>query len=821
VWVEQQAIGYAFASAFSNAPRSGRALRYIIRDSWRGLRSAPGATAFILLILTLGIAASTVTFSVVDTVVLRQLPFERSEELVRLSGRSPREAYAMVAPQEFLAWRDATDAFTGVAAVSWGGVAVPVGGDVEDVRWARATPNLFEVLGVHPLIGAAFSSEAERAGADRVALIGFGIWQRRFAGDPGAVGQMLQIGDDRVRIVGVMPAGFSYPIGPEPVEVWTPYVMTDEERSPNARGLSRYVNVVGRMRPGVSVEQARARIEGTMTALRAAQPKAYVDWRPQVTALYDSLVGDVRGWMLLVLGTVGLVMLVACINVANLLLTRSTYRARELAIRASLGASRRQIGISLLAESLIVALVAAGLGIVLAVWGIDAAKAALPAGLARASDIALDLRVLSAAIAGAVATGLLFGAVPAWQASRTDLVVLLKDNATTVTAGRRAWRSSFLVLEVAFVGVLLVVTTLFVSSFIRVTTADLGFDRSHLVAVPPQGFRGNFTDIVQVLRRVPGVASAAALAQGSPPLIAAGFGGGSSTTTLQRPDAPEGAEPLTVESRRVSPEYFETAGIRFVRGRVFNASGQSEGLSVVLDELAARELFGDRDPVGVVVHGRGPKDLYTVTGVVANVRISGPERSSGPEAYYSPLPSGLGGAPQFILRTTLPAASILPDLKAALAPFQPAGQPPAKVYAVDEAFRRITADRRFNAGLMSIFGVFALFIGGAGIYGVMASVVAQQTREFGVRVALGATARQIRETVLTQAGRYLLAGLAMGLAGAWWISKIFSSLLFSVHPTDAFVYVVVAVAVLAVGLGAALIPARRAARVDPIVSLRN
>jgi ABC-type antimicrobial peptide transport system permease subunit len=244
-------------------------------------------------------------------------------------------------------------------------------------------------------------------------------------------------------------------------------------------------------------------------------------------------------------------------------------------------------------------------------------------------------------------------------------------------------------------------------------------------------------------------------------------------------------------------------------------------MSVVLDELAARQLFGDGDPVGAVVRGRGPSDVFTVTGVVANVRTDGPERASGPEAYFSPGRAGLGGAPHYLVRTTQQAAAVVPAVKATLAQFLPGGQAPAQVYVVDDAFRRITADRRFNAGLMSIFGALALFVGGAGIYGVMSSVVAQQTREFGVRVALGASARQIREGVLAQAGQYLLAGLAIGLAAAWWISKMFAALLFSVHPTDVFVYVIVAASVLTVGLMAALIPARRAARIDPVVSLRG
>jgi predicted permease len=510
---------------------------------------------------------------------------------------------------------------------------------------------------------------------------------------------------------------------------------------------------------------------------------------------------------------------VASVNVANLLLTRSTSRARQLAIRASLGASRRQLVATLVVESLLLSLSATALGVLVATWGVGAAKAALPAGIARAAGIALDLRVLVAAAAAAVATGLVFGAVPAWQASRTDVVSLLKDTSATVASGRRMWRSVFLVLEVAFVGVLLVATTMIVASFVHITRAELGFERSHLISVSAFGYRGNVDDLADPLRSLPGVVSVAVVAAGSPPLIAAGFGGGSSTTTLQRSDAPEGTEPLMAEMRRVSPEYFQTAGMPFMKGQAFGYAEAGAPRAIVIDDVAARALFGDQNPVGATVRGRGPQDVFTVTGVVAHVRLNGPERASGPQAYYALAPRS--GSPQLLLRTSPPLATILPAVQATLAHALPSGTPPAEVHALEDAFRRITADRRFNAGLMSIFGALALFIGAAGIYGVMASVVAQQTREIGVRVALGASAARIRRDVVAQAGRYLGAGLGLGLPAAWWTSRMFTSLLFDVRPTDPAVYAIVAALLVGVGVLAALVPARRAARVDPLIALKT
>jgi hypothetical protein len=360
---------------------------------------------------------------------------------------------------------------------------------------------------------------------------------------------------------------------------------------------------------------------------------------------------------------------------------------------------------------------------------------------------------------------------------------------------------------------------MFVSSFIRVTRADLGFERSHLISVSASGYRGNVSDLVESLRGVTGVVSVAVVSNGSPPLIAAGFGGGSSTTTLVREDAPEGTEPMMADMRRVSPEYFQTAGISFTRGRAFDASAAEMPKAVVIDDIAARKLFGDQNPVGAIVRGRGPQDVFTVAGVVANVRLNGPERTAGPQVYYALGPRS--GSPQLLLRTSPSPAAILPAIQATLARALPAGTPPAQIHALEDAFRRITADRRFNAGLMAIFGALALFIGAAGIYGVMASVVAQQTREIGVRVALGATAARIRRDVVAQAGRYLLAGLAVGLPAAWWVSRMFVSLLFEVRPTDLRVYLAVAALLIGVGVVAALVPARRAARVDPLIALKG
>jgi predicted permease len=487
----------------------------------------------------------------------------------------------------------------------------------------------------------------------------------------------------------------------------------------------------------------------------------------------------------------------------------------------------------LLVESLMLSIAAAGLAVLVALWGIDIARAALPEGIARSDAIALDLRVLGAAIAAAVATGLVFGAVPAWQASRVDVVTLLKDGSPTTSTGRRPWRTAFAVFEVALVAMLLVATTLVVISFVNVTRADIGFDRDRLIATDSVRFSGSLEAALDQLRAVPGITAAGALAMGSPPLVMRGLrAGGASSMDLHRPGA---TAIVNAESRRVSDGYFQTAGMTLRRGSGFD---RATGPAVILDELCARQLFPDRDPIGATVRlgpprpNASPADDLTVIGVVATVRIDGPEREARPQVYLplvrrdgstTPVPSINGGNVQFLVRTSGAAAAAVPAVAVALTRLSPPrpGWPPPRVMVVEDAFRNITADRRFNAGLMSVFGTLALAIGAAGLYGVLSSIVAQQSREIGVRMALGANAARIHRDVLAQAGRYLAAGLAIGLPAAWLVSRAFSTLYFAVTPADVLVYLVVASVMTATGVIAAIVPARRASKTDPMVTLKT
>ena len=796
-------------------------------EAIRSLRQSRGVSLFVLFVLTLAIAAVTVTFSVVDAVVLRPLPFPDAGTLVAIEhqrgDRAMSQARALAATQ-YQALRDGVESFAGLAAVARGSHSIEGDGDTERVWSARVTASLFDVLGVRPMLGTPFTPTNEATGQDRVALIGYGLWSRRFARDPAIVGRTIRVAGGPLQIVGVMPEGFTYPLSDDRLaEIWTPYAIPEDERS--GVNLSSYLHLVGRMRRGAALAQVQAQSDAVRQRLAAASADQYpAAGRFTVVPLHEWTVGPVSGWMVLVLVAVGLVLLIACANVANLLLTRAMDRTRELAIRSALGASRRRLVASLLTETAVLSMTAAALAIVLAWWGVEAARNGLPPRIARAQLIALNLRVLVAAIVAAVLCSALVGVIPAVQAARHDLVAMLKHGSGGATS-RSRWRQFILVSQIGFTAILLVATSMFVTSFVRLSRADLGFDRSRLLVLTSVGpIDGTVAGFADRLKAIPGISSVGGAAAGSPPLIAAGFEGGSSATRLRVPGAADAAFVLA-EFNRVTPDYFATAGIPLLRGRTFADSEMSASMAaadlsrtstVVLDQLAARQLFGDGDALGrEVVFG---KSQATVIGVVANVRMRGPEADSGPQAYF-PGPQ-TASSYSYLVRTSQRASDLVPTVQATLASLRPANNRPAQVRVVEDAFRNITARRRFSATVMTVLGLLAVLIGASGVYAVMSSLVAQRTREIGVRMALGATPRRILGTVVGQIGTFLAIGLAAGLPAAWAVSRAFGGLFFEVRPTDLWIYATVAVILTAICLGAALLPARRASSIDPLAALR-
>jgi predicted permease len=815
-WVNLQTMRAIATTMVAGVPRVSRSAGLILRDSVRALRAAPASSLFVILVLAIGVTVGTITFSVVDAVILRPLPVERPEQLVTIPTGDVLPPFSTrITPEKYWLLREHLASVEYLTArTTLSGETMTVRGISEQQSLYRAGAEIFPMLRWSAAIGRLWTREDEDAGVTDVAVLGHRFWQEQLGGDPSILGETVSIGDRErtYRVIGVLSAssdrdGFDLTTA----AIWVPHVVP---RS----GEGRVGGLLARMRPGVTPAQVAGDVQRLVGS---------ADWRPDVKPLLDQYTSRSSQWMLMALGAAAMVVLIACVNAANLMLTRSAGRARELAIRASLGASRRQIASAVLTEGLLVSFAATLCAVLFSLAGVRMAKVAIETmlpGTFRASTIALDGRVLVVALAAAVITGLLVSLVPAWQTSRAPISSLLKDAEGATSTGRRRWRSVFLTAEVAMVTVLLVVSWLFVVSLVRVVGTNLGIDRTNLLAVTTRyEFRGTADEVEARLTGLPGVAGVARSTASSLPLISRAYHGAWHTTTLERADgqpAAGGDVPIETLQYRVTPNFFDVAGIAFRRGTTWPAGTEAEMPAMVLDEQAARHLFGDQDAVGRQVRSSAPKGIFTVTGTVAPVYARGAEEQNRPSAYFASLPSPTRTFASFFVKTMRPAEEMVPLVNEALTSIMPTALEPF-VFVADAAVQRITAVRRFNGGLMAAFGIVGVLIGAAGVYAVMAAFVAQQTREIGVRMALGATPARIQRGVMTLAWRHLAAGLAIGVPAAWWLSRGLAALLFQVTPADVSVYAGVAVLLCGVGILSAWIPARRAASVDPIVSLRT
>lgn len=799
--------------------------------AWRGLRAAPGTTLLAMAILTVGIAAATVTFSVVDPIAIRRLPFDDPGRLVSIA-RADRtsDVLAPSAPQDFFTWQAHATAFESLAASGpWTLSYTPDGGSPQRMVAQRTTHNLFDVLRVTPARGTGFRPEHEVAGQNLVVILGHAAWQRRFGGDPDIVGRRVKFGDDTREVIGVMPPDFTWPIGPaNPTEAYIPHVPRATDRDHATRGRAYYLRIVGRLRPDASLALADEQVKVATANVIAAHPGQtfWKDARPAVLPLHDFVVGPAKRWLLLVLGAVVLVLAIAYVNVANLLLARAASRSREFAVRTTLGASRFRVARALTLESLILSLAAAAAGILLAFIGVSIATTNLPPGLARASSIAIDLRVLLTTVGIAILTGVGFGAIPAFFGARTDVMSVLKQGGGSLGAGRsRArWQRALLVAQLAFVVTLLVPAALFIASFINVTRADLGFSRDRLVgfwvsrsleSVEKPLRRPTaetfVNDVVSRARAVPGVEDAAFIDGGLPLFgMVASYG-----IKIDGHPPITGADQLAL--KEVTPNYFKVAGVRVIHGKTFDAS-RADGPNVaIINDEAARRFFPGRNPVGEVFTFRA---LTKIVGVVSSVRMSGPEVELRPELYLPLHQHDVGNEAitgDVVVR--LAPGGSAKAVQAALQAINHEGRAP-DMSDLEQRFRELTSQRRFNAGLMTTFAVLALVIAAAGVYGLMSFIVGQQRRSIGLRVAIGATAGRIFGEVLADSGRLLLIGVGVGLVGAWAAARLFDSVLYGVTGNEPWLYAVVAFTLAVTCMLAAIAPAWRASRVDPLIALR-
>ena len=819
-------------------------MRDDLKAAVRSLRSAKGFTIAVLLVLTLGIGATTAIFSVVDAVVLRALPFDEHDRLVAVgerSGSSARsvipdrdpEALGFVAPQNYLDWAAQQQVFESIAAIASGWLTLRgPGAEPESLVPQRVTADFFNVLRVRPTIGRAFTAQNEIAGRHRVAVLSDAFWRRRFGGDPRIVGGTISLddvegGQGAYEVLGVMPPNFSYPVNvTRPTDIWVPYVVPSDQLIRNLQTRSNYLQVIARLKPGASLAQAQAQMDQIAAALETANPVWNKNNRIGVRPLVDHIVGSrTKSWMLLLLGAVGIVLLIASGNVANLLLARATVREREVGIRAALGASRWRLIRQLMIESLVLSMTGTACAIVIASWGVQVLRSSMPDGVPRVTGIALNMRVLAAAAGLSLVTGVLFGIVPALRLSKPDLSSALKDGArSSGGTGRQRLRSALVVVEVALAVVLLVGAALFIGSFVSLMRIDPGFNSEHVltaqvsprfelrsVVAHPADRAPAFAEMIERIGQIPGVANASMISGGMPL-------NGIITTSMTVPGRPLDLNAAQgVSFRQVTPEYHQALKIPLRRGRLFAATDRKGAANVVIiNESAVKTYFPGEDPIGRTVSLDADR---TVIGVVGDVHQASIEVEPRAEAYI-PMEQGLVIGGELVIRTIGSPYGVLPAVKSAVFAVLP-DVPLRNVMTMEELVAKRVAQRRLTMLLLGLFGLLSLVISAVGIYGVMAYHVSQRTREIGVRMALGATRAHVVGMVLRNASALVASGLVIGGVAAWYLSAASKAFLFRLEPTDPRAFAAAVASLLVAALVASAIPARRAASVDPMVALRS
>jgi putative ABC transport system permease protein len=792
-------------------------IRYGIRTLFKNI----GFTGVAVLALALGIGANTAIFSVVNAVLLRPLRFERSDRLVMVWEKRLQlgRIRNVVSPPDFNDWRAQNQVFEDMAAYSGQGFNLGASTEPERIEGAAVSPGLFPILRARPQMGRLFEDGEDNPAGNPVVIISSALWGRSFAADPEIVGKTIKLNEKAHTVVGVMPADFVFPNRRS--EVWVPLVLGPADAG-NRGGHS--LTVVARLKDGVSLEQARTEMDSIASQLEQ-QYQVNTGHGVNVFSLYEEVVASARPALLVLLGAVAFVLLIACANVANLLFARSAARQKEIAIRTALGAGRSRIVRQLLTESILLAFIGGAIGVLFAAWGLDLLLAIGKGTIPRVTEIKLDGSVLGFSILLSLATGLIFGLVPALQASRPDLNEALKEGSRSASGGIRQnrTRSLFVIAEVAICLVLLIGAGLMIKSFARLLDVSPGFNAENVLSmnVALSGSRykegtqvaGFYQQSLARLSRLPGVQSVAATA-GLP--MAGGFG--SRYFRIEgRPPQPAG-QGFNANTNLATPGYFQTMNIPFIEGRDFDDRDASKAPeTAIINQEMARRYWPDEDPIGKrLAVGDGP--WRTVVGVVGDVKQAGLDIETRPEMFwpYYQLPVGFA---TFVVRTNGDPAAMTSGVRRAMQEIDKE-LPLYDIKPVSEVISESVAPHRLNMLLLGIFAGLALVLAAVGLYGVVSYSVSQRTREIGIRVALGASHKSVLALVVGQGVVLTLIGVAIGVGASFFLTKFMSSLLFGVSATDPITFAAISLLLIGVSTVASVIPARRAMMVDPMVALR-
>jgi putative ABC transport system permease protein len=803
-----------------------------LKYSFRLLRENPGFACVVVITIALGIGANTAIFSVVNTVLLRDLPFPESNRIVTLWENNTADGLERddVSPANFIDWRERQKSFEQLAFANPN--SFDYIGDSEPVtfRASLVSKGFFEVLGSNALHGRVFTPDEYEEGKDKVVVLSYSLWQRQFGGDPKIIGSRLKLDEEPRTVVGIMRPDFRLHLFDIDEEMWGPQVLPENMRQ---QRKATYLKVIGRLKPGVTIEQARADLNGIASSLASEYPVTNTGIGVTAITLPEHLKGKWRLALFILLGAVAFVLLIACTNVANLLLARGAERERELAIRAAMGAGRGRLLRQLLTESLVIAIIGCGIGILLARWCINLIVAFNPGDIPRIDQVHVDAATLIFVTSVAFLAALIFGIAPAMQFSKPNLQRSLKESGHTLSAGstHHRLRSGLVIVEIALAGVLLIGAGLLIRSFVSLINVDPGFsaDRVALLQIfiwgrytTPDQRAAYVQETVKQLEALPDV-TAAGITTAIPLLES------SATTSVPlliegQPPVPAGQEPLAQISV-ATRGYFPAIGARLLRGRLFNQFDTKDSLKVaVINETMAKRYWINEDPVGRKFAlrnvGRGEQGPVTleVAGVVSDSRQDGLDKTPRPE-FFRPHTQSPSGSLIFVVRAKNDAAALIPAIKQRIWQSVP-GQPFYSVTTMDRLVSDSLKARRFNLALLGAFAGLALILALTGVYGVMSFVTRQRFHEIGVRVALGAKTFDIAKLVVGHGFRLALIGTLIGVFAALALTRLMTSLLFGITASDPATFAFVILLLPVVALVACYLPARRAMKIDPLVALR-